>query len=276
VRAADEATLPSDVMRVFADLRDRTGDGSRAQMLVRSWGSCSATGTRRRENEDAVGHRAEHSFAVADGMGGRPGGAAAAATAVAALLDGLSAAAAPINWPRMVASTNEAVRVRAVNDGIERAAIHCSRNGVTVLHLGDVRVYRLRRHTPEQLTVDHNVAEQLARDDIDPTRLGLRTGELAALTGYLGDEDSAIDFAVRALATADGDRLVVCTDGVHRHLDGHVWRVVAELDDAAAATLLVDAAQRAGSTDDATALVLTLEVSSETRPTPVLRDGSAT
>lgn len=256
---ADEATLPPDVARRFADL---AGPGRR-QPSVRSWGSASARGTRREQNEDACDQRDGRFFAVADGMGGRPGGAAAAATAVTVLLDRLAIATSPTDWQAIVSGTNQAVRERAVRDGLERsgaaiAAISCSANGVTVLHLGDVRVYRLRQGTPEQLTTDHNVAEQLARDDIDPLRLGLRAGELAALTGYLGDEDSALDFAVRALSVLDGDRLVACTDGVHRHLDDTTWNAIDSLDDSVAAALLVDAAVRAGSTDDATALVISL------------------
>jgi len=264
VGTADEATMPPDVARRFADL-----GGRRQQPYARSWGTASARGPRRNANEDACDQRHGRSFAVADGMGGRPGGAAAAETAVAVVLEHMSRAASPTDWRAIVTSANDAVRGRARLDGIDRngaaiAAIHCSASGVTVLHLGDVRVYRLRNGAPEPLTTDHNVAEQLARDDINPTRLGLRAGELAALTGYLGDEDSAVDFAVRALSVVEGDRLVACTDGVHRHLDGAVWRAVDALDDRAAAALLVDAALRAGGTDDATALVISLALGDAT------------
>ena len=269
VSAPDEATLPPHVARRFGDIGRRRYQ----QPFARSWGTASARGTRRAENEDACDQRHERSFAVADGMGGRPGGAVAAATAVTVLLEHLSHAGSPTDWPTIVANTNDAVRERATLDGIDRsgaaiAAIHCGSTGVTVLHLGDVRVYRVRRGTPEQLTIDHNVAEQLARDDINPARLGLRAGELAALTGYLGDEDSAIDFAVRALSVLDGDRLVACTDGVHRHLDASIWPTIDGLDDRDAAALLVDAALRAGGTDDATALVICLGLGDATGSEP--------
>lgn len=264
VGTADEATLPPHVARRFGDV------GRRRRPFASSWGTASVRGPRRNENEDACDQRDGRSFAVADGMGGRPGGAAAAATAVTVLLDHLRRSSSPTDWQAIVARTNHAVRERATLDGIERsgaaiAAIHCSASGVTVLHLGDVRVYRLRHGTPEQLTTDHNVAEQLARDDINPARLGLRAGELAALTGYLGDEDSATDFAVRGLSVLDGDRLVACTDGVHRHLDETVWQAIDSLDDRAAAALVVDAALRAGGTDDATALVLSLGFDDDVR-----------
>jgi len=262
VGTADEATLPPDVARRFADLGRRN-----AHPYARSWGSASVRGTRRDQNEDACDQRDGRSFAVADGMGGRPGGAAAAATAVSIVLDQLAQADAPIDWPAIVIATNEAVREQAGRDGIDRngaaiAVVHCSANGVTLLHLGDVRVYRLRGGSPEQLTIDHSVAEQLARDDINPARLGLRAGELAALTGYLGDDDSAADFAVRSLAVVDGDRLVVCTDGVHRHVTNTTWDAVDAIDDRSAAALLVDSAIRAGGTDDATALVISLGLDS--------------
>ena len=256
VSTADEATLPPDVARRFADLGRRN-----AQPYARRWGSASIRGTRRDQNEDAFDQRDGRSFAVADGMGGRSGGAAAAQTAVAIVLDQLVRAEAPIDWPAIVSSANDAVRGQARRDGIDRngaaiAVVHCGRGGVTVLHLGDVRVYRLRDGAAEQLTTDHSVAEQLARDDINPDRLGLRAGELAALTAYLGDEDSAADFAVRALAVVDGDRLVLCTDGVHRHCTATTWHAIDALDDHAAAAMLVDSAVRARGTDDATAMVV--------------------
>ena len=63
---------------------------------------------------------------------------------------------------------------------------------------------------------------------------------------------------MRALAVLDGDRLVVCTDGVHRHVAGTGWHSIDALDDRAAAALLVETAVRAGGTDDATALVISL------------------
>jgi protein phosphatase len=127
----------------------------------------------------------------------------------------------------------------------------------TIVHLGDVRIYRSRRNTIEQLTTDHTIADELRGSGLDMKRIGLRPGELAALTVYLGDPDSARHFAVRTLGVESGDRLVLCTDGVHRHrpptavdLDERSDMVVAE---ALVANAIAD-----GGTDDATSMVVTL------------------
>lgn len=260
-RGFDDATLPPDVVRLFGALPVRHSH----VVGVSGWGATTAQGTGRQHNEDVWGHRGGRSFVVADGMGGRPGGAAAASTAVAALLDALEQNPSPPDWRRVVATVNEAVRSTARLNGHRRsgaalASLHLAGGRATVLHLGDVRVYRSRSGLSELLTVDHNVREQLARSDLDPRRLSLRPGELGALTGFLGDPRSAEGFGVRTLSVIDGDRLVICSDGVYRRSDAAVLDRVGSLPDQAAADLLVTAARQAGSTDDATAMVITMHV----------------
>ena len=105
------------------------------------------------------------------------------------------------------------------------------------------------------ITVDHNVATELEiaglrADDVPDAR-----GRLAALSSFLGGGDAWRAFSVRMLDIRGGDRLVVCSDGVHRHVSVDVWR-------AAAATSscqdlvdhLVASVRRARGPDDATAL----------------------
>ena len=157
------------------------------------------------------------------------------------------------------------MRASAWSTGVERSGaalavveLHDAR--ATILHLGDVRIYRLRRNAVEQLTTDHSIGEELARAGLDPARAGLRPAELAALTVYLGDADSADGFSVRTITVDTGDRLVLCTDGAYRPPPPAVWSTVAGAADQPAADALVAAAQRAGGGDDATALVVTLGI----------------
>jgi PPM family protein phosphatase len=255
----DEATLPSSVLRLLGNLPARHARRS----IAASMGAATACGAGRDHNEDCYGTRAERIFAVADGMGGRPGGAQAALTAIVAALD-LIERADSHDWDATISSVNEAVRAEARAASRDRSGaalglVELHDAGATILHLGDVRIYRVRRGAVQPLTVDHTIAEELAGSGLDAARLGLRPTELAALTVYLGDPDSAARFAVRTITVETGDRLVLCTDGVHRHRQP-IWPDRAVKSDVELADLLVSRAVEAGSDDDASAMVLTLGV----------------
>lgn len=250
-----EDTLPPDVARALL---------ARGGLRAGAWGWVSRRGSGRAVNEDAHGVRDGRAFVVADGMGGRPGGAVAAHAAVGALLDSLAGHGA-LDWSRVTAAANVAVRAAGSAVGHERvgvavAGLRVAGGRATVMHLGDVRAYRLGTDGAVQLTTDHNVAEELLRVDVHPGALRLNAAELAALTVFLGDVDSAVRFDVRSVTVAAGDRLVLCTDGIHGRLGADVWADVSKLaEPQRIAEHLADAAVAAGSTDDATALVVAFE-----------------
>jgi serine/threonine protein phosphatase PrpC len=254
----DEATVPSDVVRLFGDL----AVPSRRRCVASSSGAASACGSARHQNEDTYGSRSERVFVVADGMGGRPGGALASATAVATALELLGQREGIPDWRAVVSAVNDAVRTAATAAGHLRSgaalglvALYGSR--ATIVHLGDVRIYRSRRGAVERLTIDHTIDDELSDAGFDVRRAGLRPAELAALTVYLGDANTAQRFALRTIGVEPDDRLVVCTDGVHRHREP----VPGDLHgrpDSVVAKALVDGAIANGSTDDATAVVVTL------------------
>jgi len=264
----DDDTLPADLARALGrSVRSwASGDTSTGDSSVSSWAAASETGRQRSHNEDAWGQRAGSVFVVADGMGGRPGGAIAATAAVAALLDELGGDVpsdrAAVDWRLSMRRANEAVVAAGRQAGHERVgaaiAVVCSRaNRTVVVHAGDVRVYRLREGTREALTVDHTVAAELELVGLRPDDVAGTHGRLGALSSFLGDGGAWRAFSVRMLDIRGGDRLVVCSDGVHRHVSADAWRSAAstpscqELVDH-----LVASARRAGGPDDATALGL--------------------
>ncbi len=263
----DDDTLPSDLaLSLGRSVRSwAIGDTS-----VSSWAAASETGLQRSHNEDAWGQRQGSVFVVADGMGGRPGGKVAATAAVAALLDELAgdvpSGGGVFDWRRVMDRANEAVVAAGRRSGHEHVgaavAVVCSGDhGTVVAHAGDVRVYRLRDGVREGITSDHTVATELESAGLRPDDVPDARGHLRALSSFLGDGGAWRAFSVRMLDIRRGDRLVVCTDGVHRHVSADMWR-------AAAATpscqdlvaQLVASARRAGGRDDATALALRLGV----------------
>src|SRR5206468_9680890 len=117
---------------------------------------------------------------------------------------------------------------------------------------GDCRIYRI--------ALDHDTPiEQLSRDDTFR-----HLGETPPPGGALDDPARMVgNSATRGANVAEhalgaGDLLVLCSDGVHRHLDDDDWarilrRPVALQDYCEA---LIATARAHGSTDDATVLLL--------------------
>jgi serine/threonine protein phosphatase PrpC len=259
----DDDTLPSDLARTLGrSVRSwAMGDTS-----VSSWAAASETGLQRSHNEDAWGQREGSVFVVADGMGGRPGGAVAATAAVDALLEALagdiSSRGAAVYWRQVLGRANEAVVAagrRAGHDhvGAAVAIVHSGASGTVVAHAGDVRVYRLRGDAREAITSDHTVATELEFAGLRPDDVPDARGRLRALSSFLGDGEAWQAFSVRMLDIRRGDRLVVCSDGVHRHAAADTWRAAASTRSCQdLVDVLVTAARDARGPDDATALAL--------------------
>jgi protein phosphatase len=107
----------------------------------------------------------------------------------------------------------EALR-RTGRPGVGATAIAARLDGdlATIAHCGDCRAYRWRAGALERLTRDHD----LARAGADLAALPAHYARV--ITSALGlTEEPAIDTTVVTLAP--GERLVLCTDGVHRQLD---------------------------------------------------------
>jgi PPM family protein phosphatase len=256
----DEATVPSDIVRA---LRDLVGGSPAARSVVDDWAANSAQGTSRRENQDAWGQR-DGTFVVADGMGGRPGGATAATAAVESALDVFDATTThhPIDWAARFAVVNDAVMVAGRRAGHERvgaaiAIVRCAPDRVVISHVGDVRIYRIRGDEAQLLTRDHTVAAEIHLAGRDPDSMVSARGKTSALTSYLGGMTSWHRHSLRTIDARPGDRLVVCSDGVHRRLDRSHWQTASS--HAGCQSLvdhLLERAHEVGNTDDRTALAI--------------------
>lgn len=263
VGTRDEATLPSNVADAVRDLVR----GAAHRAVVGDWAAASEIGTHRSDNQDAWGQR-DGTFVVADGMGGRPGGATAATAAVAAALDhlGTDASLHPLHWSARLGAINEAVLAAGERAGHDRVgaamAVVCCRPGsVAISHIGDVRIYRCRDGEIQLLTRDHTVGAEISSAGRDPSTMRSARGKTAALTSFLGDRSAWRHHSLRVLDSRPDDRLVVCTDGVHRRFDRRVWTSAVGETCQAFVDRLVDQSGRDGSTDDRTALVIRIGTS---------------
>lgn len=230
-----------------------------------SWGAATDVGLRRASNED--GHLADPPvFVVADGMGGHVGGEIASECAVEAFraLVGREGVTAQDVQDRLVVAHRE---LRTVPAPVGRApattvsgVIVTEQGGVPywlVLNLGDSRTYRLAGGELEQVSVDHSEVQELVdAGRLSPDDAALYPGRnivTRALDGWMAPE---ADFWL--LPVEDGDRFVVCSDGLTGELDDAAIAAIL-LDNAepqAAASALVAAALDAGGRDNVTVVVV--------------------
>ncbi len=266
LRLDDDDTTPTDNDDVIADL---SATLPASPLTVTDWGRASTAGVRRRVNEDAWGHHAG-AFVVADGMGGRGGGALAARTAIDRFLTRLADAGGHPVWRRLVEAVNDDVIRVGRERGVDRLgttllAVIVGGPLVTVIHVGDSRAYRLSdlagRHRLDVLTHDHNVRSELLAAGLDVGEYRDRGVAVLGLTSFIGLENEALRVDVLAVPVRAGDRLLLCTDGVHRQVDdGQLRTLLGSSDCRLAAERLVEHADEAGGRDNATALVIELGI----------------
>lgn len=176
------------------------------------------TGPVRPTNEDAV-LTGPALAAVADGLGGGPGGQLASALAVAILSDAFTGRSAD-ELTAAVRAANRAIFERADGaDGLDGmgtticAAGLTGDGGLTVVHVGDSRTYLCRDGALTRLTDDHSVPWDLLRRGELTEAEFLTHPQRNVLTRALGagpavEPDSATHQVV------PGDRLLLCTDGL--------------------------------------------------------------
>jgi protein phosphatase len=117
---------------------------------------------------------------------------------------------------------------------------------------GDSRAYRYRGGVLLQLTRDHSTAEELDPGATAPRLIPPR-GELTRAVG--GDEELLLDCVSEPLD--DGDRFLLCSDGLYDALDeASLQRCLEEGDPAQASRALIEAACAAGARDNVTAIVV--------------------
>jgi PPM family protein phosphatase len=227
----------------------------------------SDTGRQRRGNEDAFFARAPL-FAVADGMGGAQAGEVAAGLAVDVLEQGLPEGDGSVE-ARLAARVQEAnERINAVSRrdderagmGTTLTVAYVGEDELTVAHVGDSRLYRLRDGTFERLTDDHSLVEELVRQGRLTPEEADEHPQRSIITRALGPE-AVVEADSRTWAARDGDVYLICSDGLTSMVpESEVAEIVrdgAGLE--AAGRALIEAANAAGGRDNITVVLFRLE-----------------
>jgi len=234
------------------------------------------TGRQRRGNEDAFYARAPL-FAVADGMGGAQAGEVASHLAVEVLEQGLPDGAGSVEerLRERVREANARIMESAQADdaragmGTTLTVAYVGEDDLTVAHVGDSRLYRLRDGTFERLTDDHSLVEELVRQGKLTPEEADEHPQRSIITRALGAEEG-VEADSRTWAGRDGDVYLICSDGLTSMVpEAHVAQVLAEAPSlAGAGRMLIDAANDAGGRDNITVVLFRLEEVGAGAPAP--------
>lgn len=203
--AVDDGTSPPTTRR-------RTG------MLTLQGAVRSDIGRMRARNEDAVLCR-DDLVAVADGMGGHPGGEVASDLALT-LLEAAFTGRSVLELEAGARSANRAICDRARADGglegmgTTLCAVGALADGsLGVINVGDSRAYLWRDGSLEQLTEDHSVTGELIRRGELTEHEAVDHPHRNILTRALGPGPTVeVDGSIHPVRP--GDRLLLCTDGL--------------------------------------------------------------
>ena len=223
-------------------------------------GSATDIGRVRERNEDSV-LVSPPLYVVADGMGGHRGGQVASQVALEAM-EGLATEGRG-SLADHVHRANRAVWDRSVEDerlsgmGTTLTAAQIDGASALIAHVGDSRAYLLRDGSLRQLTTDHTlVARMVKSGEITEAEAEVHPHK-NVLTRALGtDEEVEVD--EDSIALVDGDRLLLCSDGLTGMVTEDQIQAILENSDQPqqAADRLVKAANRAGGIDNITVVVL--------------------
>lgn len=255
-------------------------------MELRFW-AATHTGRVRNLNEDnfLVDKRLQL-FIVCDGMGGHAAGEVASAICVRTVRDVIASETELL--ARVREDSDDPVLGQAVLDLLDRAIrTACTRifemaqqdpsrrgMGTTctalvlagdrgfVGYVGDTRIYRLRQEEAKQITMDHSLLNEMIRQGKIPADTSEADFPYKnAVTRAVGVREF-VEVDTFELKVDDGDRFVICSDGLSDYLDesSPLLELMGGDDPQETTTVCIDHANQSGGKDNITVIVIDCEL----------------
>lgn len=224
-------------------------------------------GRHRDHNEDAFAVVAEHGIAiVADGMGGHNAGEVAseiAITTTIAILGSTVGLSAHDRLDTAIHAAHAGIRDKAAEStryqgmGTTIVAVLLDEKTLSVAHVGDSRLYQLRKGQLTQLTSDHSLLQEFIDKGLYSPEEAREKVARNILTRALGLE-STLKVDIGEHSVQNGDRYLLCSDGVHEMLkDDEIAAVLKQgLKADATCEELIDHANAKGGKDNITVIVI--------------------
>ncbi len=239
------------------------------------YASQSDIGFRRRNNQDSyvvtLSPDAEtfqvrgHLFVVADGMGGHAVGELASKICVDTIphayfknrTDDMTAA-----LTAAIQAANSAVHEKgSQNIDFNRMGTTCvtlalGPRGAVIGHVGDSRLYRVRREQIDQLTFDHSLEWELIRHGRLKPNDHLLPDVKHVITRSIGPEPVAEPEVEGPFPSRPGDAFLLCSDGLTGLVkDAEIGAITKHLSPTEACRLLINLANLRGGTDNITVII---------------------
>jgi protein phosphatase len=256
-------------------------DGPRERLRIAAAG-ITDIGRGRKHNEDTVLVRRDlELYIVCDGAGGHNAGNVASALATTSIANAFETTADQLhdrpdvdNFGLFVDARRLASAIHKANADVVELAKSSQRfrgMGTTVVavapslgsgvihiaHVGDSRCYRWRLGQMEQLTHDHSLLNDVLERWPDTDDAALAKLPRSVVTRALGMEET-VRVSVRSYDLLDGDRYLLCSDGLTDTLDlDTMGRLVGEpKTPEQIVKRLIDSGNMAGAKDNLAALIL--------------------
>jgi protein phosphatase len=231
----------------------------------------------RTNNEDSFAFDTDTGvFVVCDGMGGRAAGEVASAMAVETLVEYFRASAgenrASVGMGHSDSASSLADAIVFANDRIREAAANTpnqsgrgstivaalwNRDAFSIAHVGDSRIYLIRRGEIHQLTNDHSLVMEEVRKGLMSLEEARESAIQNIILRALGAEDT-VQPDLAHIPVEPGDILLLTTDGLVRYVDDpRILKIIestSTLEEAC--DLLIQSAKIAGGSDNITCLLL--------------------
>ena len=230
---------------------------------------------------------------VADGVGGHASGERASSLAVDGVANYILNA---MDWFLRLNEANETELIEELKTAFvhsqnvlgEEAAQIPQRRGMAttltmayiiwpdmyVVHVGDTRCYVARKEKIEQLTTDHNIENLLKEEEASSPQKNDASEENdssndtkpfnpmgQALWNVIGGSDNSLKPQVEKFQLSEGDRLLLCSDGLTRYVKDNELHeaLMSDQSPKEICELFISRANALGGKDNITAIVATIE-----------------
>jgi len=239
---------------------------------------CTDTGRIRKHNEDCIAGDEKLGLAIlADGMGGYQAGEVASKIAVSTIMSYMKAPAKynierqtnhrchslTVQLEQAVLKANQVIYDTAEKNsayqgmGTTVVATLFHQNCVSIAHVGDSRLYRIRKNEFQQITKDHSVLQELIDCGFYTSEQARHSPNRNLVTRALGVANE-VNVEIQEQSVLSQDIYLLCSDGLNDMLeDCAIHEIIKHSKDLEhAANLLVSAANSKGGNDNISLILI--------------------